>query len=912
METVRKEKRRKRVTLEELVNLKESERFFLVKINDKIGYGVFARQNFKALDLLLDYKGEKISTQEAKRRSLFYDYENKGSFIFDGVKDGSNFVSIDATYYHKSFGRYVNDSPKQFTNAKAKRMVIGKEVKIILVATKDIEIGTEIRYDYLEGQRSINYEVMPWRAPQYEPSRPCHFDVEKEIVIVSDTGKKKQLTPSQAIKIMNQSYMVGKSFHIQKYLFCQIPVEEKEEQSEDNEEKEEQSEDNEEKEEQSEDSEEKEEQSEDNEEKEEQSEDNEEKEEQKEQSEDNEEKEEQSEDNEEIEEQSEDNEEKEEQSEDNEEKEEQSEDNEEIEEQSEDNEEKEEQSEDNEEIEEQSEDIIPPTPQKLLSRGKVKSNVNQKIESSKKNLSFNGNGKADFTIVRTVDGVIEIIDDEGNQSEEDEEKNNKKSEFLPHSQLELKGFKKIPSAYIRRQIDDYSDTIKVPTKAPDAVRKNIFTVDECFNKDFRPQASNGLKKKMKENICMENKHEFTSSSQYLSSHRSPNTSPFRSERFLPLFSMSPSPLLSRDSSVVAPIKIGMLNGTPTKNSLSLSIGHFPSRKSLFADIDEQQDNFGREFAPPISNLVVQDAVGSEYAPPISNLAVQDAVGSEYAPPNSNLVVQDAVGSEYAPPNSNLAVQDAVGSEYAPPNSNLAVQDAVGSEYAPPNSNLVVQDAVGSEYAPPNSNLAVQDAVGSEYAPPNSNLAVQDAVGSEYAPPISNLAVQDAVGSEYAPPISNLAVQDAVGSECGPGSLPFATQHVAIGSKRRREKKPCPVCGLLITELPKHMRDEHTWSTISSQKVTGLFGLRKKPSESTTKNERNRKICPFPDCMAVTKNPGEHLRSKKHDKKIHDDDYKKLLKMFKLYDPQLFKTKRKLDVNSPRKEDGVVTKRSSHR
>uniref|UniRef100_A0A7M5TS48 SET domain-containing protein n=2 Tax=Clytia hemisphaerica TaxID=252671 RepID=A0A7M5TS48_9CNID len=279
METVRKEKRRKRVTLEELVNLKESERFFLVKINDKIGYGVFARQNFKALDLLLDYKGEKISTQEAKRRSLFYDYENKGSFIFDGVKDGSNFVSIDATYYHKSFGRYVNDSPKQFTNAKAKRMVIGKEVKIILVATKDIEIGTEIRYDYLEGQRSINYEVMPWRAPQYEPSRPCHFDVEKEIVIVSDTGKKKQLTPSQAIKIMNQSYM-----------------EEKEEQSEDNEEKEEQSEDNEEKEEQSEDSEEKEEQSEDNEEKEEQSEDNEEKEEQ---SEDNEEKEEQSEDNEE-------------------------------------------------------------------------------------------------------------------------------------------------------------------------------------------------------------------------------------------------------------------------------------------------------------------------------------------------------------------------------------------------------------------------------------------------------------------------------------------------------------------------------------------------------------------------------------------------------------------------------------
>jgi len=55
--------------------------------------------------------------------------------------------SIDASKSQR-FGRFVNDSPKKYTNAMPKAMYIGGIARLLLFATKPISAGTEIRYDY--------------------------------------------------------------------------------------------------------------------------------------------------------------------------------------------------------------------------------------------------------------------------------------------------------------------------------------------------------------------------------------------------------------------------------------------------------------------------------------------------------------------------------------------------------------------------------------------------------------------------------------------------------------------------------------------------------------------------------------------------------------------------------------------
>lgn len=65
------------------------------------------------------------------------------------------FISIDATH-STGLGRMVNDSPKAKANSKMKKVVIDGKTYLCLFATCDIEIGTELRYDY-------GVPNLPWR-----------------------------------------------------------------------------------------------------------------------------------------------------------------------------------------------------------------------------------------------------------------------------------------------------------------------------------------------------------------------------------------------------------------------------------------------------------------------------------------------------------------------------------------------------------------------------------------------------------------------------------------------------------------------------------------------------------------------------------------------------------------------------
>jgi len=52
--------------------------------------------------------------------------------------------SVDATLTD-GLGKMVNDSPNNFANAKIKRIVISNKIYICLFATKDLNVGSEIR-----------------------------------------------------------------------------------------------------------------------------------------------------------------------------------------------------------------------------------------------------------------------------------------------------------------------------------------------------------------------------------------------------------------------------------------------------------------------------------------------------------------------------------------------------------------------------------------------------------------------------------------------------------------------------------------------------------------------------------------------------------------------------------------------
>ncbi|XP_066919992.1 uncharacterized protein [Clytia hemisphaerica] len=158
-----KETRNKKLTLPEKIKLIEDDRFFVKKIDDKIGYGVFAKQKFMRKDFLLQYKGENISPKEAERRALDYKHRGIGNFIFDQIKDcRDKWICIDGTM-ESSFGRLVNDSPQDFANSVMKREKIGNRVILCLYALNDIEIGTELRYDYNFGSSQVDTNSMPWR-----------------------------------------------------------------------------------------------------------------------------------------------------------------------------------------------------------------------------------------------------------------------------------------------------------------------------------------------------------------------------------------------------------------------------------------------------------------------------------------------------------------------------------------------------------------------------------------------------------------------------------------------------------------------------------------------------------------------------------------------------------------------------
>lgn len=123
-----------------------------------IGRGVKVTRSFKRNDVLLRYFGELISQEESDRREEagpeignFYRY----SFPLNR----RNYV-LDATTEDGTMGRLLNHSRKH-PNVRMQAVMLDGTPAVVIVANKDLEVGTELRYDYGERRKHV-LEANPW------------------------------------------------------------------------------------------------------------------------------------------------------------------------------------------------------------------------------------------------------------------------------------------------------------------------------------------------------------------------------------------------------------------------------------------------------------------------------------------------------------------------------------------------------------------------------------------------------------------------------------------------------------------------------------------------------------------------------------------------------------------------------
>ena len=106
-----------------------------------IGFGAYMAEPAKQGEFIAEYVGEIISEAESVRRSEIYD-KLKVSFIFDLNEE----VTIDSFRYG-NIERFINHS-KKYANCKPLVKLVNGEHRIGFFATKDLDAGEELFFDY--------------------------------------------------------------------------------------------------------------------------------------------------------------------------------------------------------------------------------------------------------------------------------------------------------------------------------------------------------------------------------------------------------------------------------------------------------------------------------------------------------------------------------------------------------------------------------------------------------------------------------------------------------------------------------------------------------------------------------------------------------------------------------------------
>lgn len=132
------------------------------------GRGVFATRRFERGEFVCEYAGEMIEYPVARHREQLYaSAKPVNSITADSCymyffEHKSKRFCIDATEETDRLGRLINHS-KSKPNCSTKIVEIQHRPHLVLIASRDIQIGEEITYDY--GDRSKEaVEAFPWLA----------------------------------------------------------------------------------------------------------------------------------------------------------------------------------------------------------------------------------------------------------------------------------------------------------------------------------------------------------------------------------------------------------------------------------------------------------------------------------------------------------------------------------------------------------------------------------------------------------------------------------------------------------------------------------------------------------------------------------------------------------------------------
>ncbi|KAK7683866.1 hypothetical protein QCA50_013244 [Cerrena zonata] len=127
------------VKFNQLQTRKKHLRFARSPIHD---WGLYAMEKISRGEMVIEYVGEIIRAQVADKREKAYERQGIGSsYLFRIDED----LVVDATK-KGNLGRLINHSCDP--NCTAKIITINGEKKIVIYAKQDIELGSEITYDY--------------------------------------------------------------------------------------------------------------------------------------------------------------------------------------------------------------------------------------------------------------------------------------------------------------------------------------------------------------------------------------------------------------------------------------------------------------------------------------------------------------------------------------------------------------------------------------------------------------------------------------------------------------------------------------------------------------------------------------------------------------------------------------------
>ncbi|XP_063889960.1 histone-lysine N-methyltransferase Set8-like isoform X2 [Scylla paramamosain] len=134
---------------------------FMVKHFGAKGRGVVTTRKFKKGEFVVEYIGDLIDVREAKERESRYAQDaTKGCYNYYFTFQNQQYC-IDATAESGYLGRLVNHSRNG--NLVTKAVEVNGRPHLILLAKQDLDLGTEILYDY--GDRSKEaLEHHPWLA----------------------------------------------------------------------------------------------------------------------------------------------------------------------------------------------------------------------------------------------------------------------------------------------------------------------------------------------------------------------------------------------------------------------------------------------------------------------------------------------------------------------------------------------------------------------------------------------------------------------------------------------------------------------------------------------------------------------------------------------------------------------------